>query len=118
MSEAYWQEAFEIALDEMGLFSLVEKMTAEQRAGIGEALQVSHENYELAHYSPPASDRIAVVELEWRQRLEDERDRTEAARKGAEIAMRKVLRVHRDVPITVTDAGEVYRHDGRTERLA
>lgn len=39
MSEEYWQEAFEIALDEMGLFSVVEAMTKEQRAEIGKALE-------------------------------------------------------------------------------
>lgn len=118
MSAVYWQEAFEIALDEMGLYSIVELMSKEQRAEMGEALAVSHENYGLAHYSPPASDRISSIEREWRQRLEEERDRTDAARKGAEIAVRKLLRVHRDDPISVTDGGEVYRHGGRTERIA
>ena len=50
--------------------------------------------------------------------MEEERGRTEAARKGAEIAVRRILHVHKDVPIGVTDGGEVYRYGGRTERLA
>lgn len=41
----YWQEAAEIALDEMGLYHLVEGMTAEQRTELGKALAAAHQNY-------------------------------------------------------------------------
>lgn len=114
----YYQESFEIAMDEVGCWHLVEQMTAEQRSEIGKSLAVSVENESLAIHRPSSGDRIAQIEREWQQRLEDERDRTEAARKGAETALRRVLRVHRDDPISFTDAGEVYRHGGRTERIA
>lgn len=114
----YYREAFEIAMDEAGCWSLVEQMTLEQRNEVGQALAGSAENESLAYYRPSASDRITAIEREWRQRLDEERDRTDAARKGAETAMRRVLRIHKNTPISVTDGGEVYRHDGRTTRIA
>lgn len=39
-SAKYWQEAFEVSLDEMGLYHLVEAMSAEQRAEVREAPDV------------------------------------------------------------------------------
>lgn len=117
MSAAYYQESFEIAMDLAGCWHLVEQMTAEQRAAIGESLVGSVENEGLAVYRPPASDRINSIEREWQQRLEDERDRTEAARKGAELAVRRALGINSKTPISVTDGGEVYRSDGRMTRI-
>lgn len=114
----YYQESFEIAMAEAGLWHLVEQMSAEQRAAIGESLAGSAENEGLAIHRPSSGDRIASMEREWRQRLEDERDRTAAARLGAEKAVRSILRVGKDIPISVTDGGEVYRCDGRTTRIA
>ncbi|EJU15139.1 hypothetical protein LH128_00110 [Sphingomonas sp. LH128] len=119
MSDAdYYQESFEIAMDQAGCWHLVEQMTPEQRRGIGESLAGSAENESLAIHRPSSGDRVAQIEREWQQRLEDERDRTDADRKGAETALRRILNVHRDDPISFTDAGEVYRHGGRTERIA
>lgn len=115
---AYYQEAFELAMDAAGCWHLVEQMTLEQREAVGQGIAGSVENEGLAIYRPPASDRINAIEREWQQRLDDERDRTEAARVGAEKAVRSLLRIPRDIPITVTDGGEVYRSDGRTTRIA
>lgn len=117
MSAAYWQEAFEVALDEMGLFHLVEAMTKEQRAEIGEALNGSHECYGMAHYSPPASDRMAVIESEWKAKLKAAEDEAERYREGAEKAIRRALRQWDDTPVSITPDGEVYRHGGRTEQI-
>lgn len=114
----YYREAFEIAMDEAGCWSLVEQMTLDQRKEVGSSLAVSAENEGLAIYRPSASDRIADMECEWRQRLDEERDRTEAARVGAEKAVRNILRIGKDIPISVTNAGEVYRSDGRVTRIA
>ena len=118
MSAEYWEESVSYAFDALGKYDVWNMLTREQQKEIGEALVTSHENYGMAHYSPPASDRFNDMERQWQQRLDEERDRTEAARKGAEIALRRVLRVHRDDPVSFTDAGEVYRHGGRTERIA
>lgn len=115
---AYYREAFEIAMDEADCWHLVEQMTAEQRDKIGASIAGSVENEGLAIYRPSSNDRIVSIEREWRQRLDDERDRTEAARSGAIKAVRSLLSLHRDTNISVTDGGEVYRHDGRTTRIA
>lgn len=114
----YYQEAFEIAMDEAGLWHLVEQMTSEQRQEIGQSLATSAENEGLAIYRPSSGERIEQINREWQQRLEDERDRTEAAQKGAELAVRRILQVHRDTPISITNGGEVYASDGRTRRIA
>jgi len=121
MSDAYaeyYREAVELAFDGCGLWDAIKDIPAATMLEIGAAIAESVENQSLAIYSPPASDRLASLEREWRQRVEDERDRTEAARKGAETAVRNILRIHRDVPLSVTDGGEVYRSDGRMERVA
>ena len=118
MSAFYYQECFELAMDAAGCWHLVEQMTQEQRKAIGESLAGSVENESLAVYRPSGSDRVAAVEREWRQRLDEERDRTEAVRAGAEKAVRTILRIHPNIPISVTDGGEVYRSDGRTTRIA
>lgn len=118
MSEEYWQEAFEIALDEMGLFSVVEAMTKEQRAEIGKALQVSHEHYGMAHYSPPASDRMNSIEREWKAKYVRLGVEFEAYRNASEKAVKRILRVHRDDPVSIDNHGDVYRHGGRTEQIA
>lgn len=113
----YYREAFEIAMDEAGCWSLIEQMSEVQRKAVGESLAGSAENESLACYSPPASDRVASIEREWRQRVDEERDRTEVARKGAETAVRRALGIAKDIPISVTDGGEVYRADGRMTRI-
>lgn len=113
----YYQESFEIAMDEAGLWYLVEQMTSEQRQEIGKSLATSAENEGLAIYRPSSGERIEQINREWQQRLEDERDRTNAAQKGFELAVRRILHVHRDVPISVTNGGEVYVSDGRTRRI-
>lgn len=114
---AYYQESFELAMEAVDCWHLVEQMTPGQRKAVGESLAVSVENEGLACYRPSASDRAMSIEREWRQRVDEERDRTEAARLGAEKAVRTVLRIPKDIPIGVTDGGEVYRYDGRTTRI-
>lgn len=118
MSASYYQESFEIAMDTAGCWHLVEQMTPEQRKAVGESLAGSVENESLAVYRPSYGEHIASIEREWRQRVDDERDRTDAARAGAEKAVRSILRIAKDIPISVTDGGEVYRSDGRTTRIA
>jgi len=118
VSAAYWEESVALAFDAIGQYEVYAALTREQQKQIGESLAGSYENHGLSHYTPSGSDRLASMEREWRQRLEEERDRTEAARRGAEKAVRSVLGLHRDANISVTDGGEVYRHGGRTERLA
>lgn len=48
----YWQEAFENAMSDEGLWHLVEQMTPEQRASIGSALEGACETQSMAFYIP------------------------------------------------------------------
>lgn len=113
----YWQEALEEALDGMGLSHVAEAMTREQRAELGQALAISHECYGMAFYSPPASDRIAVIEAEWKAKLKAAETEAEQYREGAEKAIKRALRQYSDTPVSITPEGEVFRHDGRTTQI-
>lgn len=117
MTAAYWQQAFEVALDEMGLDHLLAAMTAEQRAEMGEALNGSHECYSMAYYSPPASDRISEIERELKAKLKAAEADAERYRDGAEKAIKRALRQYSDAQVTITPDGEVFRHGGRTEQI-
>jgi hypothetical protein len=114
----YWQEAVETALDEMGLYSLVESMTAEQRAELGKALASSHQNYGMAFYSPPPSDRISAIERDYKARIKELEQDAERYRETAERTVGRILRQRPDALITITDDGEVLRSNGRIERIA
>lgn len=113
----YWQEAVEIALDEMGLYHIVETMTAEQRAEIGQALAVSHECYGMAFYSPPPSDRLNQIDRENKAKLDALQDEFDRYRANAETAVRKALRQYSDTSVSIGEYGEVFRHGGRTEQI-
>lgn len=70
----YWQESFETAMAEEGLWHLVEQMTPEQRANIGGALCVSAECQSMAFHAPEnplrsECDRLKR-KLRWEQELE------------------------------------------------
>jgi hypothetical protein len=113
--EDYWQEAFEIALDEMGLFHIIESMTPEQRKEIGQALAVSHECYGMAFYSPPASDRLNEIEREHKAKFDALQREFDAYRNNAETAVKKALGQYSDAQVSIGEYGEVLRHGGRTE---
>lgn len=55
----YWREAVETAADECGAV-----LTPEQASFIAEAVLSCHENYSMAFYQPPDSDRISVIQRE------------------------------------------------------
>lgn len=112
--EDYWQESFEIALDSLNLFHLVEQMTPEQRAQVGESLASSAEHQSMAFYTPPASDRLNAIEREWQQKYERLEVEFNAFRSNAEEAVRKALRQPKDANIGIGPYGEVTRYDGRS----
>jgi len=60
----YWKECISCGADECGL-----TLTSEQINDLAEAVQGGHEHYGQAFYSPPASDRIGVIENEWQTKL-------------------------------------------------
>lgn len=114
----YWQETFEISMEEAGCGELLAQITSEQRREIAAGIEGSHDNYGMAFYSPPSSDRYNEIEREWKakyQRLERE---MEQEREGAEKAIRRAYRLYPDRSVTITKDGEVFAHGGRTTQIA
>lgn len=106
----YWKECISIAADECGA-----NLTAEQIEGIAESVQGGHENYGMAFYSPPATDRYSQIEKEWQARLDAKQAELDGYRNNAETAIKKALRQGSDALVTIGKYGKVLRHDGRTE---
>lgn len=104
----YWLECVSIALEEAGVSA-----TEEQLQQIAEAVEGCHENYGMSFYSPPTSDRIAVLERESAARYSNLRSEYDAYRRNAEIAVGRALRQPSDASLTIGENGEVIRHDGR-----
>lgn len=113
----YYQESFECAMDEAGCYHLVEQMTPEQRKSVGDGIAGSVECESMAFYSPPPSDRLNAIESEWRNKYRELEAEYEGYRNSAEKHMKRILRVHRDDPVSIHSDG-VYRHGGRTEQIA
>lgn len=69
----YYQECFETAMADEGLWHLVEQMTPEQRANIGGAIAGAVENVGMAFYQPenPMIERNRTLErkLKWEREL-------------------------------------------------
>lgn len=114
MSAEYWEEAVAIAFEEAGAWPAYEGLSQEVRAKIGEALQGSHENYGMAHYSPPASDRLNQIEREADAKLKALQREFDAYRDDAETAVKRALRQRSDASVAIGRHGEVTRYDGRT----
>lgn len=114
MSASYWEEAVSIAFEEADAWSAYAGLTKEQRDHIGESLQGSHENYGMAHYTPPASDRLNQIEREADARLKALQREFDAYREDAETAVKRALRVRSDASVAIGKHGEVVKYDGRT----
>lgn len=106
---SYWNECIEIAAEECGL-----TMTAEQRSAIAENVSNWHENYGMAFYSPPSSERYDAIEREWKQKYEALKAEFEAYRGNAEKAVHRAFRLHRDTTVSIGAHGSVEGHDGRS----
>lgn len=108
----YWSECIAIAAEECGL-----ALTPEQLACLAEGAAGGHEHYGMAFYSPPASDRISVIEDEWRAKLKAKERELETYRTNAETAIKRALRQYDDTTVSIGEHGEVFRHGGRTEQI-
>ena len=106
---SYWSECIETAADECDL-----NMTAEQRLAIAENVSSWHENYGLAFYSPPSSERYDAIEREWKQKYEALKAEFEAYRGNAEKAVHQALRLGRDTTVSIGAHGSVEGHNGRS----
>lgn len=112
-SAEYWQECISEAAEECGL-----TITQEQIASIAEAVEGAHENYGMAFYQPPPSDRFNEIEREHKDELDALRREFDTYRGTAEKTVGRILRQHSDTIISITEDGDVLRHDGRTEQIA
>jgi hypothetical protein len=108
----YWKETISIAADDCGLV-----LTDEQLDCLAGAAQSSHENYGMAFYSPPPSDRIAVIEQEWKAKYTKLEEEGRRYRDNAETAIKQALKQHHDANVSIGEYGEVFRHGGRTDQI-
>jgi len=105
----YWAESIGIAADECEL-----EINEAQLKYMAEAMAGSHENYGMAFYSPPASDRLNEIEREWKAKYERLQKDFEDFQRDATLAVRVALRQPSDVGISIGKNGEVVRSDGRS----
>lgn len=108
----YWKECLAIAAEECGL-----SLSDEHLTGLAEGAMGGHEHYGMAFYSPPCSDRISVIENEWKAKYEALQKEFDRYRNGAEKAVKTALRQYPDTNVSITNDGEVFRHCGRTEQI-
>lgn len=108
----YWQECIAAAADECGL-----QISGHDLDVIADAVEMGHENYGMAFYSPPASDRISTIEGEWKQKLDALQREFDRYRENAEKAVGQALRQHHDASIQIGEHGDVFRYDGRTTQI-
>lgn len=108
----YWKECISIAADECEL-----SMTSEQLECLAVSVSGGHENYGMAFYSPPDSDRYADLEREWEAKYKALEKTLSNYQRNAETAMKQALNVHRDASVTIGEYGEVLHHAGRTTRI-
>lgn len=110
--DKYWIESVEIAADESGA-----TLTKEQIEYIAGSVQGAHENYGMAFYSPPSSDRLEAIESEWRAKHAALQKEFDKYRGNAEGAVHRISRLHRDTSVSIGDHGEVTAHNGRSFTL-
>lgn len=111
-AKEYWAECISIAADECGL-----ELTDAQLSELAESVRGGHENYGMAFYSPPPSDRLNEIDRGWQKRFDALQAEFDAYRGNAEKAVGKALRQYSDASISIGEDGEVFRHGGCTERI-
>lgn len=98
----YWAECISIAAEECGL-----ALSPEQLEFLAGSAEGAHENYGMAFYSPPASDRANDLERQWKKRLDDIQAEFEQYRKGAEAYVKRTKNIHRDTQVSIDKYGYV-----------
>ena len=106
----YWRECIQNSADECGL-----EITSEQLECLADGVIGGNECYDMAFYTPPASDRIAVINDEWKEKFKRLQQEFDDYRNNAEIAVKKALNQFSDANVSIGKNGEVTRHEGRSE---
>lgn len=89
-------------------------LTTGQLECLAEGAKGGHECYGMAFYSPPASERLAVIEDGWKTKYAKLEIEFEKYRGNAETAVKQALRQHGDAIVSIGEYGQVTRHDGRS----
>lgn len=110
--EDYWRECVADAAEECGA-----TLTTEQVNAIAHSVEGAHENYGMAFYSPPSSDRVSEIEREGNAKLARLQAEFDAYRNDAETAVKRALRQWPDANVGIGKNGEVNRYGGRIERI-
>jgi len=108
----YWAESISIAADECEL-----KLTTEQLKCIAESVEAAHENYGMAFYSPPASDRISDIEREWKMKYSALQREFDRYRENSESAVKRALNMRQDDSIGIGEHGSVTHYAGRITQI-
>lgn len=108
----YWKEGVSSALEEVGVI-----LSDEQLTSVAKSMQLSSDNYGQAFYSPPPSDRIAVIEREWKEKLTKLNNELMTYRENAETAIKKALGQFSDTRVEIGEHGRVLRIGGRIEQI-
>lgn len=83
------------------------RLTDEQLSCLSNAVENWHENYSMAFYSPPSSERMNQIENDWKTKLEALQSELDSYRKNAESAVKKALRIHQDDHVSIQPHGKV-----------
>jgi len=113
----YWDETLANSFESQGAWDLFKQLTEDQRSAIAEDLECAHENYGMAFYSPPSSERYDQINDEWRRKYNDLKKEYDKYIGNAERAVKQALRQHSDSNVSIGEYGEVFRHDGRYTQI-
>lgn len=108
----YWIECVAQSAKDCGAI-----LTKEQIEAIAADVQCCHENYGMAFYSPPASERLHSIENEWKRKYQELQRELDVIKSAGERAIKYALRLHSDTSVSINDRGEVYANNGRTTRV-
>lgn len=108
----YWRGCISQAAEDCNLI-----LTKEQLQCLSESVEISHNNYDMAFYSPPNSERLDDIEKEYKLKIKKMEKDFEIYKENAETAVKKALNLYSDSKISMGERGEVLCWGGRTERI-
>lgn len=108
----YWRECIAIAAEECELV-----LTEDQLHALADSAESGHDHYGMAFYSPPANERIADIEREWKQRLATLQKEFDNYRADSVTAIKQALRIRSDAQVDIGKFGEVTLYEGRTVKI-
>lgn len=111
--DQYWRECISEAADSCGA-----TLTPDQIISLASDIRSSHENYGMAFYSPPSSDRVSSIEREYKAKLAALRKEFDQYQTVAERVVGRALHQWHDARLSIDKDGKVWRYGGRIEQIA